>query len=194
MANTSKNIGLKVAGPLLGCTLYSVSSAYATALYLGDPVVASGTSNQVTVATAGSTNKILGAIIGVYDSNKIPGIATSTGERVPYRPASTAAYVLVADHPMQLFIAQGDGDTSYLDANDAGGNVPLVASTAGSTVTGGSAWKLDDSATAGSEAAEQIRLVRPVDRADNEPYVASAEWYCFINNHQKLQGIVGAGV
>ena len=193
MANTDRAVGLKVAGPLLGATWYSVSSAYATVVFIGDPVVATGTSNLVNVATAGSTNAILGAVIGVYDTNKTPGCVDSVGNRVPYRPASTTAYVLVADCPQQLFIAQGDGDTSYFDVNDCGGNVPMVAGS-GVTMTGVSGWELDDSATAGSTAAEQIRLVRPVDRVDNTVGSANCDWYCFINNHQKLQGIVGAGV
>jgi hypothetical protein len=194
MANINKKGGLRVAGPLLDCHWYSVAAAYATALFLGDPVVLTGTSNQVTSAAAGSTNPILGAIVGVYDANKVPGIQTSTGERVPYKPASTAAFVLVADDPRQVFIIQGDGDTSYLDANDQGGNVPLVASTAGDTISGLSNWQLDDSATGGNEAAEQIRLIRPVDRPDNTVGIANCDWYCFINNHQRNAGIVGVGV
>lgn len=194
MANTQSPRGLRVAGPLLEAHWYSVAASYATALFLGDPVVLTGTSNQVTVAAAGSGNTIAGAIIGVYDTNKVPGIQASTGERLNYKPASTAAYVLVADHPRQLFIAQGDGDTSFLDLDDCNGNIPMVASTAGNTISGQSVWTLDDSATAGTSSADQIRLVRPVDRPDNTVAIAYCDWYCFINNHQRLQGVVGAGI
>ena len=141
------------------------------------------------VGTA-QTDCACGAVIGVADANKVPGIQTSTGERVNYKPASTAAYVLVATHPRQLFIAQGDGASSYLDINDCGGNIPMVASTAGNTLSGQSAWTLDDSATA-STANDLIRLVRPVDRADNTVGIAYCDWYCFINNHQLNNGIVG---
>lgn len=194
MANVKSPRGLRVAGPLLSARWYEVAVGYATALFIGDPVIMTGTSNQVTSATAGSGNPIAGAIIGVYDANKVPGIQVSTGERVNYKPASTAAYVLVADHPQQMFICQGDGDSSYLDKDDCGGNIPLVGSTAGNTMSGQSAWALDDSATAGTSVGDQIRLVRPVDRVDNTVGIAYCDWYCFINNHQRNAGIVGVGV
>lgn len=194
MANVQAARGLRVAGPLLGAHWYSVAASYATALFLGDPVVLTGTSNNVTSATAGSGNAIAGAIIGVYDTNKCPGIQATTGERLPYKPASTAAYVLVADHPLQMFICQGDGDTSFLSLNECNGNIPMVGSTAGNTLSGMSAWTLDDSATAGTSSADQIRLIRPVERADNTVAIAYCDWYCFINNHQRLQGVVGAGI
>lgn len=194
MANVQSPRGLRVAGPLLGSHYYPVASTYATALYLGDPVLLTGTSNNVTVAAAGSGNAMCGAVIGVYDSDKIPGTVNSSGVRVNYKVASVAAYVLVADHPMQLFISQGDGDTSFLDMDDCGGNIPMVASTAGSTLSGQSAWTLDDSATAGTSTADQIRLVRPVDRVDNTVAIAYCDWYCFINNHQRNASVVGAAV
>jgi hypothetical protein len=195
MANVDSPKGLKVGGPLLRATWYGVAAAQASALYVGDPVIATGTSNQVILATAGSTNPILGAVIGVYDNSKIPGICGSDGVRVGYAASAqgSAFSVLVADHPQQLFIAQGDGDTSYLDANDSGGNVPLVSGTGNST-SGISGWELDDSATAGSTANEQIRLVRPVDRPDNTVAIANCDWYCRINYHQGNAGVVGAGV
>jgi len=90
-------------------------------------------------------------------------------------------------------VIQGDGDTSYLDENDCNGNVPLV-SAVGSTVTYRSGWELDDSAAGAATAAEQIRLIRPQDRPDNTIAIANCDWICKINNHQGLQGIVGAGV
>jgi hypothetical protein len=195
MANQASPRGLRVAGPLLEARWFEVPASYATALFIGDPVIATGTSNQVTAVTVGTAaaNASIGPVIGVYDANKVPGIQASTGERLNYKPASTAAYVLVATHPRQLFIAQGDGDSSYLDKDDCGGNVPMVASTAGSTLSGQSAWKLDDSATAGS-ATDLIRLVRPVDRPDNTVGIAYCDWYCFINNHQLSNGTLGAGI
>ena len=192
MANVASPRGLRVAGPLLEARWYPVAATYATALFIGDPVAMTGTSNQVIAASVGTaqTDCACGAIVGVFDSNKVPGIQASTGERLNYKPASTAAYVLVATHPRQLYIAQGDGASSYLDLNDCGGNVPMVASTAGNTLSGQSAWTLDDSATAGT-AYDLIRLVRPVDRPDNTVGIAYGDWYCFINNHQLNNGIVG---
>jgi len=196
MANTKSWKGLKVAGPLLGCHLYECGATYATSFFIGDPVLLTGTSNQVTTAVAGSTNPILGSVLGIYDANKIPGWQLSTGERANYKPGSSLgkAYILVADHPRQIFIAQGDGDTSYLDLDDQGGNVALVALSTGGEISGISQWSLNDSDTANTVMTEQIRLIRPVDRPDNTVAIAYCDWYCFINYHQLNAGIVGAGV
>lgn len=194
MANKDNPKGLQVAGPLLGCHWYEVAAAATVPLFIGDPVILTGTSNQVTTATAGSGNPLLGAIVGIYDTNKVPGIQVSTGERVNYKPTATACYVLVADDPRQVFIAQGDGDSSYLDKDDCGGNIPLVSSSAGNTMSGISAWELDDSATGSTSVGDQIRLIRPVERPDNTVGIANCDWYCFINNHQRNAGIVGVGV
>ena len=100
---------------------------------------------------------------------------------------------MVADDPKQVFIAQGDGVSSYLDMSDCGGNIALVSGT-GSTFSGQSGWELDDSATGANTANEQIRLIRPLDRADNEVGVANCDWLCMINNHQRNAGIVGVGI
>ena len=194
MANVDCPKGLQVAGPLLRATWYAVAASQASPIFIGDPVLATGTSNQVIVATAASASLITGAVIGVYDGTKLPGVVNSSGVRLAYAPSvqSSAFYVLVADHPDQLFIAQGDGDTTYLDMDDCGGTLDLVASSAGNTTSGWSAWELDDSDT-GSVGVEQIRLVRPVDRPDNTVGIAYCDWYCKINTHQLSSGSVGAG-
>ena len=186
MANTDFPRGLQPIGPILSAREYKLSAAYAQDLFIGDPVVAIATGRDVNIATPGSTNAILGSILAIYDANKVPLNYWDSGH-------TGEGYVVVADHPDQLFVCQGDGDTSYLDENDCNGNVPLV-SAAGSTVNYRSQWELDDSAAAGAEAAEQIRLIRPVDRPDNTVGSANCDWICKINNHQGLQGIVGAGI
>jgi hypothetical protein len=184
MANIDFPRGLQPWKKLEQANYYTVASDYGTAVYIGDPVIASGTNRNVTLATAGTGNKVLGAVIGVYDTNMLP---------LSYLPASTGGYVLVADHPDQVFVAQGDGAVSYLDINDCNGNINLVSGT-GSSVNYRSGWELDDSDTGGNTAGDQIRLIKPVQSADNTVGIANCLWECKINNHQALQGIVGAGV
>lgn len=186
MANIDFPRGLQPWGNLLRATEYKIAASYGTSLFIGDPVIATGTDRNVSIATAGTGNKILGAILAIYDVNKVP---------IDYFVASTAtaAYVLVADHPDQVFVAQGDGDTSYLDINDCNGNVNLIGGT-GSTFNYRSGWELNDSDTGGSTAGDQIRLVRPAEIPGNTVGIANCLWICRINNHQALQGIVGAGV
>jgi hypothetical protein len=165
---------------------YNIPAAYATDLFIGDPVILTGTGNEINIATAGNGNPILGAVLAVYDSN---------GDPLSHWAASTAGTgtVLVSDDPFQYYVCQGDGDTSFLDADDAGGNINLVSG-AGSTVNYRSGWELDDSQAGGAVADDQIRLVAPVDRVDNTVGIANADWVCLINNHQRLQGVVGVGV
>lgn len=186
MANTNFPRGLQPYGNLLQVTEYTLSSGYAQDLFIYDPVVVNGTNRNVVIATAGTGNAITGSIVGIYDADKVPLQYWDSGH-------SGVGYVLVADSPDQVFIAQGDGDTSYLDINDCNGNVNLVSG-AGSTVNNLSGWELDDSDTGGATADDQIRLIRPDQRVDNTVGIANADWLCRINNHTANAGIVGVGV
>ena len=194
MGNLNNPGGLQIAKTLKSARWYKVASNYATAIFIGDPVIQSGTANQVTLATEGTGNKVAGAVLGVADSNMVPGIQLATGERVNYIPASTGGYVLVADDPTQEFIVQenGAGNAKYV-ANACGGNVNL-ASGSGATISGRSGWGLAAGDTPGNTAGDQIRLIRPVDMVDNTVGEVYCKWFCTINNHQRAAGIVGAGV
>ena len=186
MANIDRPRGLQVYGNLLRSTEYTLSSAYAQDLFIGDPVAINGTSRDVVIATSGTGNAITGPILGIYDLNKVPLNYWDTGH-------VGIGYVLVADHPNQLFSAQGDGDTTYLDADDANGNVNLITGT-GSTVNFLSGWEINDSDTGGSTAGDQVRLMKTDPRVDNTVGIANADWILRINNHTQSAGIVGAGV
>jgi hypothetical protein len=186
MANINFPRGLQPYGNLLQVTEYTLSAAYAQDLFIWDPVEVNGTSRDVVIATAGTGNAISGSIVGIYDLNKVPLQYWDSGH-------VGIGYVLVADDPRQLFIAQGDGAVSFLDEDDANGNIPLVSG-AGSTVNFLSGWQLDDSATAGTTANEQVRLSRPNQVEENTVGIANCDWLFRINNHTANAGIVGVGV
>ena len=185
-ANVDYPRGLEPVGPILRATEYTLSSAYSEDVFIGTPVAANGTGRNVVLATMGTGNPVLGPVIAIYDANKVP---------LSYWPDDNpgVGYVLVADHPDQLYICQGDGDTTYLDINDCNGNVNLVGS-GGSTVNYRSAVELNESDTGGNTPGDQIRLIRPVDRPDNTVGIANADWLCRLNNPQSAAGIVGVGV
>ena len=185
-ANIDYPRGLEVNGPCLRSREYTLSAAYSEDVFIGTPVVANGTGRDVVLATVGTGNPVLGAVIAIFDANKVP---------IAYWPDDKAGvgYVTVADHPEQQYIIQGDGDTTYLDINDCNGNVNLVGS-GGSTVNYRSAVELNDSDTGGNTAGDQIRLIRPADRADNTVGIANCDWLCRLNNPQSAAGIVGVGV
>lgn len=186
MANIDFPRGLQVYGELLRATEYKCVAAYAQDLFIGDPVLAIATGRDINIAGTGTGNPLLGAIIAIYDSNKVPLNFWDSGH-------SGEGYFLIADHPDQLFVCQGDGDTSFLDEDDSSGNLNLVSGS-GSTVNFRSGWELDDSATGGNTAADQVRLIRVADTVGNTIASANADWIVRINNHQQTSGIVGVGV
>ena len=94
---------------------YYIPSSYATALFKGDPVVKTGTSNTVAVTTAGryfnpgSLPEINKATAG--DGNAITGVIIGflpnpSNLNITYNPASTECVAIVADSPLQEFEIQ----------------------------------------------------------------------------------------
>jgi hypothetical protein len=185
MANTNFPRGLQPYGNCLRVTEYLLTAAYAQDLFIWDPVeIASG--GVAVIATAGTGNPIAGSIVGIYDLNKVPLAYWDSGH-------VGIGYVIVADDPKQMYISQGDGDTTIMTVADANGNVNLIDGT-GSTVNYRSGWQIDDSDTGGATPGDQIRLVRPVNRVDNTVGEAYCDWLYQINNHTQSVGIVGVGV
>lgn len=143
---------------------YYVPAADATALFIGDPVTESGSAdaNGVPTATrtaAGGGNRWTGVVVGI-ETPKDPTKA------LMYRPASTEAYILVADDPNLLFEIQDDSVGGALAAADFGLNADFIAA-AGSTFTGRSGFMLDTS-TKAVTATLQMRIESLAQRPDNE--------------------------
>ncbi len=187
MANLDGPMGLQpINSPGGGVRLrrYPITASYATALFIGDPVVrvAAGTISRAT-ATAG--NAVLGSAQGFFDGDGQPqGFYVAS--------SSDSWEVLVADDVDQEFIIQEDNDSSNIAAADYGLNFALVATGAGSQTTNLSGWELDSDSGA-STANEQMRLIGLHEVADNA-LGANAVFVVKINNHQGNQGIVGVGV
>lgn len=175
---------------------YIALSSYATALFIGDPVIITGTSNTTEVrgfppgtlptinkATAGTANKITGVIVGF--------LPLSGAESTTYGAASTTRIALVADNPNLLFAIQDDASAT-LDATVVGSNANVIFTVAGSIYTGRSGVELD-ATTPAQAAADQLSIISLLDRPNNE-VGASAIWLVRINNHTYSPGIVGAAV
>lgn len=165
--------------------VYYVPSSYATALYLGLPLIATGASDAngipvAQIATAAGGAYTIGPMVGIVSGGEpVVGVQRDS---VVYHPASTAQYILVADDPDLIFEAQEDSVGGSIAMATAGTkNVDLVAG-AGSTITGYSGWMLDSS-TVQTTATLQMRLLRGVHRSDNEMASAYARWLCKINLH-----------
>lgn len=176
--------------------MYYVPATYATALYVGDPVIpvtgaadANGI-HTVQLATAGGGAYTLGPIVSVVSGGNPPIV--NTFDKTVYRPASVAGYVLVADDPDLLFEMQEDSlpsSAGQMGIGAGGRNADLISGT-GSTATGYSGWLIDSSTLATTNTL-QLRIVEAVDRADNDPTIDYAKWLVAINLHsmRNLTGV-----
>lgn len=140
-----------------GGNTYYVTSAHAGALYIGDPVIVTGSADAagvptVDIATAGATNYITGAIVGFMPDPTI----LANG----YLPASTAGYVIVEDDPNVTYEIQAN---SMISAN-LNANSVLAAGT-GNRITG-SGWFMD-TGTIGTSNTYQLRIVGIAQAPDN---------------------------
>jgi hypothetical protein len=156
MANTDKPFGFKPYGPVLRAEWYPVGTAYGYSIFHNDPIQRAATptglvckvfgsdtrESVILQATTGAAAVTLGAAIGFMDSN---------GDPLLYLPASTtgdsvvAGYVLVADHPLQLFVVQEDGDGTPIAAANIGLNVEVILTHAGVAARGTSRQEIDSS-------------------------------------------------
>lgn len=197
MANPNTPVGLwpsryASGAPYNGaCNVYYVDPSTNQALFLGDPLVPTGSSDAngipgVTIATGGDSDLVLGPMVGIVTDGQPP--ITVTRDLPIYHPALTAQYILVADDPTLLFEIQEDSVGGALSTNDAMDGADLVAG-AGSTATGYSGWQLDSS-TVGT-ASKQLRIRRLLQQSNNAIGV-NAKWLVSINLHSLNPG--GSGV
>lgn len=191
MANTDNAFGLKPVqhrngAPYNGAfRLYSTVTTDATAIYIGDPVILSGTSQTINgkiysdVDQAATGDVITGVVIGVQPV---------TQDSLRYRAASTQRLLMVADDPSLLFEIQEVSGGTALTANDAGLNANFVVA-AGSTVTGLSGVELNNATEATTNTLD-VHIVGPVQREDNA-IGEHCKWLVTINRHQFANQIAG---
>lgn len=203
MANVDTPFGLRPIGHPSGLSkasvrAYHVPASYGTALFPGDPVVKTGTSNTAEVTAPGVGVMPIGAMADVNkaaagDNNPITGVIVGVaadpdalGRR--YIPASTGGVVFVNDDPQTEYEIQADED---IVAADIGLNAALVYTNAGSTATGQSGAELDSS-TVATTATEQLRIIGVTPRTDNEAASNFTKVRVRINRHSEITA--GAGV
>jgi hypothetical protein len=150
-------------------------------IFIGD-AVRLDTTGTVLRATSGAGNYVMGAVVGVYDSNKSP---------IAYLTSSTAGYVLVADDPNQQFLIQEDGDSSDLSTADIGGNVDLITA-AGSTFRNRSGDQIDSSSVTTSTNA-QLRII-DMQRVSGNAAGDYCKWIVKINYHQQMPDALGDSI
>lgn len=157
MANPNTPFGLVPVrhyfGGVVRTNEYTIADAYATSLFMGDPVLVTGTGKNIGIATAGSSGIVTGVFAGCRYVN-------AAGDTIfgKYWPASTAikagsvAYATVYDDPFILYAIQS-GATG-IAAVDIRLLTDLVSG-AGDATTGRSGWSC--AGLAGSE--NQLKIL-----------------------------------
>ncbi|MDB6036005.1 MAG: hypothetical protein JWM16_6343 [Verrucomicrobiales bacterium] len=193
MANAYRPDGLSPVSDLNGRPwngagrIMSTTTGDGTAIGIGDPVLALGTSTTwpdgtVTkdVKIAATTDVIEGVVIGV-----LPDTRDST----IYRAASTARRLLVCDDPNVLFeISDGNSGTP-IPAADIGLNCSLSIGSP-STTTGRSGCILNNT-TQQTTNTLAVRIIGAVPRPDNEVGALAQRFLVRINRHRYVDQVAG---
>jgi hypothetical protein len=196
MANDTGGYGLKPDrymdgtcwdGALVPCY---VSAAYATPLFVGDPVLMSPTlaekdptGRYPTINKSAGTDGVIvwGVIVG-FEVN--PDDLTKV-----YNPASTEAIALVAKASDELiFTIRGDGGGTPAKVFP-GQNAIMVATTAGSTTTGLSGMELDEgTGTAPSADQSNPLWILGIHNVEDNTLADDAVWDVLINTNDNAVG------
>ena len=115
--------------------LYSVAAGETNNIFIGDPVLISGTGDAAGipgVVRAAAGDRMTGVVVGFGQFDGASAGSTTAITR-GYRTASTADYLLVADDPALLFAVEEDAVGGALATTDIGNNADLVGGTAGNT-------------------------------------------------------------
>jgi len=202
MANVNRPSGFTPVQYLSGAPwsgqarLYSIAAAYATALYIGDPAISSGTADANGVpgiVLGAATGALRGVIVGLGSSEGLP--ANIINPNLAYRPAAaqtTVWYAMVADDPNIIFAIQEESNGTALAAADIGLNQIPVIGTGNGFISG---WLLRSAtgATPATTATLQLRLMGLVRTQDNA-FGAYAKHLVKINVHELGTGTGAAGV
>jgi hypothetical protein len=203
MANVNRPSGFRPSQYLNGAPwtgggrIYSIAANYSTALYIGDPVISSGTSDSLGIqgiAIANTTGALRGVIAGL---GRYPNLlANPSNLDITYRPASDANvwYALVVDDPNVLFEVQEESNGTQLAAADCGLNTISKSGTGSGSMSG---WMIPSStgATPATTATLQLRLFGLAQYpANTNTFGAYAKWLVQINVHELAHGTGAAGV
>jgi len=176
---------------------YYIASTYATALFIGDPVLkVAGGSNASAISVPGGGTFGVGTLPSVEkaaegDGDLITGVIVgfsplATNLEVKHNPASTERVAYVCDDPDIVFEIQADG---AVPAASMGLNAVLIYTHTGSTTTGLSGAELDTTSDVpAADASNQLLILRAVNREDNDTTLAHAKVEVLINLHTQNTG------
>lgn len=196
MANANKPTGLTPVGLLHGgawdgkVNVYYIPSTDPSAYAPGDPVTLGGTADangvpSVVLATAGTGNAILGAVVGMGTKEGLMADPANLDSVIIPATKTKNYYVLVADDPNIIYEVQETAGN--YTAADVGANANLASGVNNGYV---SSWILDSSVASGTGSTIQLHLLGLARRQDNA-FGAFAKWRVLINNHVFKAGTAG---
>ena len=186
-------------GPVLRVQRYAVNTAPVLNFSPGDVVLPGGAvvstpkgylMDVLDAAVIVTATSALGAVVSVEDENGAPLQYMAAGR---VGNGTIAGYLMIADHPDQIYLAQEDGDSNAITLIEGSQNADIVSATvdAPNTETGRSTQQIDSSSAA-TDSTNTIKLIRPHEddtpAVDASPYV---RWVCQINTHHYGDTIAG---
>lgn len=191
MANADTPFGLRPVRMLDGSPYnasireFSTVTGDATAIFIGDPVILSGTASTINgriyqdVDQAATGDVIAGVVVGVKPVTNASTI---------YREASTARILYVETGQNVLYEIQEVSGGTALAANDIGLNANFVVGS-GSTTTGLSGVELNNATEATTNTLD-LQIVDFVNREDNA-IGENCKWLVRINRSQWANQVAG---
>ena len=167
--------------------VYTTTTGDGTAIGIGDPVLALGSTTANADGTytkdvkiAATTDVIEGVVVAVLPD---------TRDSLPYRAANTVRRLLVADDPNLIFECQDISTGTPIPAADIGLNVSLSIGSP-STVTGRSGATLDNTTQANTNT-RALKIVGASSKPNNEVGNASQVLLVRINRHRFVDQLAG---
>jgi hypothetical protein len=191
MANVDTPFGLRPVRHISGtpytgsANVYTTASGDGTAIYVGDPVILSGTAQTINGVTYADVDQAAtgDVIVGV-----VVAVLPDTRDSLIYRAASTVRRLLVADDRDLLFEIQEVSGGTALTTAAIGLNANFVVGT-GSTTTGQSGVELNNATEATTNTLD-LQIVGLVNKEDNAAG-EHAKWLVRINRHQYSNQVAG---
>jgi len=170
--------------------IYAIAAAYATALYIGDPVITAGSADAngvPTIALAAATGGVRGVIVGLGTAEGL--MANPANLDITYRPGAAQSkvwYAMVADDPNIVFEVQENANGTALTAAEIGLNTISILSAGNGYVSG---WMIASTtdATAAVTATLQVKLLG-LSRKLNNTFGAYAKHLVQFNVHELSHG------
>ena len=195
MANPTGSFGLKPVrhlngAPWNGTTVECyVSSSYATALFIGDPVLLSPTLAEKDATGFRPTINVSAGTAGTIIRGVITGFAPDPDNLSrTYNPASTERIAYVCMDADVVYQVRGDGGAAITSVVP-GQNAVLIATSAGSTATGLSGYDMDEGTTTAPNTTQNFTLhVTNIAQAEDNALGINAVYEVLLNTVENATG------